>query len=275
MSQSLVGARILGKSVGVAVLALFFGLPLVWMVVTAFAPTATLAWTPPTHVTLQNFTAVSHQAGMWLSFGNSFYIAFGSAALATALAALAGYPLSRFRFRGRLVYMLAMLFITGLPVTSLMVPLFEMYARLNWLNSRFAVLLVLAALAVPVSIWLIKTFLDTIDPALEEAAWVDGCTRWQAFLRVILPLARPGILVVLILNVLAGWGNFYVPFILLTSTNKFPAAVMMYTFFGAAGLVNYGHLAAFSILYAIPVIVLYLLSGGKFGQTLNVGGVKG
>lgn len=275
MNVSLLGIRILGKSIGVAILTLFFGLPLVWLVVTAFASAATLAWTPPTHVIFQNFTAVSHQAGMWQSFGNSFYIAFGSAALATVLAALAGYPLSRFRFRGRLVYMLAMLFITGLPVTSLMVPLFEMYARLNWLNSRFAVLLVLAALAVPVSIWLLKTFLDTIDPALEEAAWVDGCTRLQAFVRVILPLARPGILVVLILNVLAGWGNFYVPFILLTTTNKFPAAVMMYTFFGAAGLVNYGHLAAFSILYAIPVIVLYLLSGGKFGQTLNVGGVKG
>lgn len=272
---SSIGVRTLGKVVGIVMLALFFGLPLIWMVVTAFSPTSTLAWTPPARLTFQNFSAVSHQAGMWRSFGNSLYMSFGSACLATVLGALASYPLSRFRFRGRLVYMLTILFITGLPVTSLMVPLFEMYSRLNWLNSRLAVLLVLAALAIPVSIWLIKTFLDTIDPALEEAAWVDGCTKLQAFFRVILPLARPGLLVVLILNVLAAWGNFYVPFILLTTTNKFPAAVTMYTFFGAAGLVNYGHLAAFSILYAIPVVILYLLSGGRFGQTVNVGGVKG
>lgn len=264
-----------GKTAGVILLALFFGLPLLWVVSTAFTSTSNLAWSPPTALTLQNFVSVLEAPGIPASFVNSAYLSLGSALLATILSCMAGYPLSRFRFRGRTLYMLGILFITGLPITVLMVPLFQIFSRLNWLNSRFSVLLVLAALATPMSIWLLKSFLDSIDPSLEEAAWVDGASRVTAYWRVVLPLARPGILVVIILNVLGAWGNFYVPFILLTASSKFPAAVTMYTFFGEYGLVQYGQLASFSLLYAVPVVVLYLLSGGRLGQNLNVGGLKG
>lgn len=156
-----------------------------------------------------------------------------------------------------------------------MVPLFEMFSKLGWLNSRFYVILVMAALATPMSIWLLKSFIDGVDASLEEAAWVDGATRLRGYVQVVLPLARPGMVVAFILNFLVAWANFYVPFILLSSSSKFPVAVSIYDFFGNYGGIQYGQLAAFSILYALPVIVLYLLSGGRLGKSMNIGGVKG
>lgn len=274
-----VAFRRIGESVGLGViyvvLVLFFGLPLLWLFSAAFSKVTGIAWAWPTALTLNNFTGVLTQPGIALSFLNAGLYAVASSLVAAFLAALAGYPLSRFRFRGRMVYMLTILFITGLPITALMVPLFEMFVRFGWIDTRWAVTLVMAALATPVSIWLLKAFIDTVDPTLEEAAWVDGAGRVGGYFRIVLPLTRPGLVVVFILNFLGAWSNFYVPFVLFSSTSKFPVAITIYNFFGNYGQVYYGQLAAFSLLYSVPVIGLYLASGGRLGSTLNVGGVKG
>ncbi len=271
--------RRLGGGVGLGVIyvfmVLFFGLPLLWLFSAAFSKITGVAWAWPTALSFSNFSAVLTKPGIGLSFANAGIYAIVSSLVALALAALAGYPLSRFRFRGRLVYMLGILFITGLPITALIVPLFEMFLRFNWINTRWAVVLVMGALSTPISIWLLKAFIDSVDPALEEASWVDGANRLSGYFRIILPLMRPGLVVVFILNFLGAWSNFYVPFVLFSSTSKFPVAITIYDFFGNYGQVYYGQLAAFSILYSIPVIGLYLASGGRLGSTLNVGGVKG
>lgn len=264
-----------GLSILYVALVLFFGLPLLWVFSAAFSQVTGIAWAWPTALSLQNFSAVITQPGIALSFLNAAGYSIASSLVAVILAALAGYPLSRFRFRGRLAFMLAILFITGLPITALMVPLFEMFVRLNWINTRWAVTLVMGALATPVSIWLLKAFIDTVDPALEEASWVDGAHRLSGYLRIVLPLTRPGLVVVFILNFLGAWSNFYVPFVLFSSTSKFPVAITIYDFFGNYGQVEYGQLAAFSLLYSVPVIGLYIASGGRLGRTLNIGGVKG
>ena len=136
-------------------------------------------------------------------------------------------------------------------------------------------MLVMAALATPMSIWLLKSFIDGVDASLEEASWVDGATRLRGYVQIVLPLARPGMVVAFILNFLMGWANFYVPFVLLSSNSKFPVVVSIYNFFGNYGSIQYGQLAAFSILYALPVVVLYLLRSGRLGKSMNIGGVKG
>ena len=265
----------LGLSILYIALVLFFGLPLLWVFSAAFSKVTGIAWAWPTALSVQNFSTVITQPGIALSFLNAAGYSIVSSLVAVILAALAGYPLSRFRFRGRLAFMLTVLFITGLPITALMVPLFEMFVRLNWINTRWAVTLVMGALATPVSIWLLKAFIDTVDPALEEASWVDGANRMSGYFRIVLPLTRPGLVVVFILNFLGAWSNFYVPFVLFSSTSKFPVAITIYDFFGNYGQVEYGQLAAFSLLYSVPVIGLYIASGGRLGSTLNVGGVKG
>jgi multiple sugar transport system permease protein len=126
------------------------------------------------------------------------------------------------------------------------------------------------------AIWMTKNFMDSVPVSLEEAAWVDGAGSMTALRRIVVPLMRQGIAVVFIFVFTQAWGNFFVPFVLLFSPDNQPAAVAIYSFFGTYGTVAYGRLAAFSLLYSVPVLVLYLVvqrfSGGSFAMS---GAVKG
>lgn len=253
----------------------FFALPLFLLVESALTANSTISFQAPSQLTFSNFTSVMTSPGFTTSVVNGLILSGGSAAIALLLATIAAYPLSRFRFRGRVGYLLLVLFITGVPVTALIVPLFEFFRSFGWLNSLFPVLLLMAAFATPISIWLVKTFLDNVDPALEESAWIDGASRFQGYVRVVLPLMSTGLLVAFLLSFITGWANFYLPFILLSSTSKLPIAVTIYQFFGSYGNVEYGRLAAFSILYSIPPALLYLITGGRLGGSFASGAFKG
>jgi multiple sugar transport system permease protein len=117
-----------------------------------------------------------------------------------------------------------------------------------------------------------KNFLDSVPHELEEAAWMDGASGMAALRLVVLPLMREGLGVVLIFVFIQAWGNFFIPFILLLSTSKQPAAVSIFGFFGQHGAVAYGQLAAFSILYTVPVLVLYALVARGAGNSFALSG---
>lgn len=264
----------LPKVVLFVVVFLFFALPLFVLVSSAITPNATDNFVFPSHPSFSNFSYVATGVGFGTAALNGFILAAGSALVALVLGAIAAYPLSRFRFKGRIGFLLVVLFVTGVPVTALIVPLFEFFRDFNWLNSLLPVTLLMAAFATPISIWLMKIFLDNVDPALEEASWIDGASRMQGYVRVVLPIMATGVFVVFLLNFIQGWANFYVPFILLDSTSKLPLAVTIYQFFGSYGGVEYGRLAAFSILYSIPPAILYLFTGGRFGGSFASGALK-
>jgi multiple sugar transport system permease protein len=264
------------KLIAFAVAFCFFALPLFLLVIDAFNANATISFSMPSSLTISNFSSVTAVgSGFWTAVLNGFILSGGSGIIAMVLAALAAYPLSRFRFKGRVGFLLAVLFITGVPVTALIVPLFEFFREFDWLNEILPVTLLMAAFATPISIWLVKTFLDNIDPSLEEATWVDGASRFQGYVRVVLPLMSTGLLVAFLLAFINGWANFYVPFILLSSDSKLPIAVTIYQFFGSYGTVEYGRLAAFSILYSIPPALLYVFTGGRLGGSFSTGAFKG
>lgn len=253
----------------------FFALPLVVVVSSAFTPNATADFVLPTHPSISNFTSVATGPGFATSMLNGLVLGAGSSLVALVLGAAAAYPLSRFRFRGRLGFQLGVLFVTGVPVAALIVPLFEFFRQFNWLDNIFPVVLLMAAFATPISIWLLKAFLDNIDPGFEEAAWMDGASRLKGYVKVVLPIMKTGLLVVFLLNFIQGWSNFYIPFILLSSASKLPVAVTIYQFFGSYGTVYYGKLAAFAILYSVPAGVLYVFTGGRFGGSFTSGAFKG
>lgn len=253
----------------------FFALPLFVLVSSALTANATADFEPPVHPTLSNFTTVATTQGFGSSLLNGFVLAAGSAAIAMVLGAAAAYPLSRFRFRGRVGFLLVVLFVTGVPVAALIVPLFEFFKEFNWLDNIFPTTLLMAAFVTPISIWLMKAFVDNVDPSLEEAAWIDGASRLKGYVKVVLPIMTTGLLVVFLLNFIQGWANFYVPFILLASPSKLPISVTIYQFFGNNGTVYYGLLAAFAIFYSIPAAVLYVFTGGRFGGLFATGSVKG
>nr|WP_036948876.1 carbohydrate ABC transporter permease [Luteimicrobium xylanilyticum] len=263
-------------SLALVLVGLSFLVPLAWIVLSSVDPAATVSVGVPSSVTAGNFKAVFTKDQTFLPLWNSLVISLGTALITVVVGVLAAYPLSRYRMRFQRGFLYTILFATCLPITAIMVPVYSLFVKLSLLDSTPGVILFLAASSLPMAIWMLKNFMDSVPVSLEEAAWVDGASSMRALGRIVLPLMRPGLAVVLMLVFTQAWGNFFVPFILTTSAEKQPAAVAIYQFFGTYGSIAYGKLAAFSILYSVPVLVLYLLTQRlSGGANALAGGMKG
>lgn len=258
------------------VIGLCFVLPLAWLVLASVDAKATYQTQLPAQVSLENYAAVLTPELTFLPLWNSVLLS-GGAAIVTVLASiLAAYPLSRYAMRFNKPFMYAILFGTCLPITAIMVPVYSLFVRLSLLDSLPATIFFMAATSLPMAIWMTKNFMDSVPVSLEEAAWVDGASAMSALRRIVVPLMRPGLGVVFIFVFIQAWGNFFVPFVLLLSPSKQPAAVSIYSFFGQYGAIAYGQLAAFSVLYSLPVIFLYVLVSRGMGSSFAMSGaIKG
>ncbi|MGW1493077.1 carbohydrate ABC transporter permease [Streptomyces sp. NPDC002402] len=253
-----------------------FALPLVWLVLSSVDAEADLRVRAPSSFTADNFDAVLTDEITFTPMLNSLLLCGGATLLTVVCAALAAYPLSRHRSRFSRPYLLTILFTTCLPITAVMVPVYGLFVQVNLIDTMYGTGLFLATSQLPFSIWLMKNFMDGVPVALEEAAWTDGASYLQTLTRVVLPLMGPGLTVVTIYTFIQLWGNFFVPFMLILSPEQMPASVSIFTFFGNYGSVIYGQLAAFSILYSAPVLVLYILIARRLGGGFALGGaVKG
>ena len=195
-----------------------------------------------------------------LAFANGLVISLAQAVLVVILAALAAYPLSRYELKHKRMFMFTILFMTSLPITALMVPVYHLFLNLRLYDNRVGVILFQSASSLPYAIWMMKNFMDSVPTELEEAAWVDGATIWQGIRRVVTPLMVPGLCMVGVYTFSGSWGNFFVPYILLGSASKFTASITLYQFFGAYGQIAYGQLAAYSVLYTAPSVILYTIT---------------
>lgn len=258
------------------VVALVFLVPLAWLALAAVDPAASAQTQLPGALTLDNFAAVLTPRLTLLPLMNSVLLSTGAAVVTVVAAVLAAYPLSRYRMRFTRPFLYTVLFGTGLPVTAIMVPVYSLAVRVGVLDSLVATALFMAATSLPMAIWMTKNFMDSVPISLEEAARVDGASFMGLLRHIVVPLMRPGLGVVFIFVFIQAWGNFFAPFVLLLSPGKQPAAVTIFTFFGQFGTVAYGQLAAFSLLYSVPVIALYVLvSRGIGGSFVLSGAVKG
>lgn len=264
------------RNLVLAVIGVSFLLPLAWLVLASIDTQPSQQTRLPTGVTFDNYLAVLTPERTLLPLWNSTLLSTGSATITVVIAVLAAYPLSRYQSRFNKPYLYAILFGTCLPITAIMVPVYSLFVRLGYLDNLLAVTFFMAATSLPMAIWMMKNFMDSVPISLEEAAWVDGASAMGTLRRIVVPLMRPGIAVVFIFVFIQAWGNFFVPFILLLSTAKQPAAVSIFSFFGQYGTIAYGELAAFSLLYSLPVIVLYVIvSRGIGGSFALQGAVKG
>jgi multiple sugar transport system permease protein len=253
-----------------------FLLPLTWLVLASFDTQATYQTELPQELSLDNFSAVLTPELTFLPLWNSFVISVSTAVITVVVALLAAYPLSRYQARFNKPFMYVVLFGTCLPITAIMVPVYALFVALNLLDSIPGTIAFLSASSLPVAIYMAKNFMDSVPISLEEAAWMDGASAMRALRTIVIPLMRPGIAVVSIYVFFAAWGNFFVPFVLLLSPSKQPAAISIYSFFGQYGTIAYGQLAAFSLIYAVPVIALYVfVSRGIGGSFALAGAVKG
>ena len=268
-------ARLVANLVLLLVVIAFLA-PLGWLIFGSIQSGAALTVSFHATFTMDNFAAIMNQDTLWLPMLNSLILSGGTALITVTAAALAAYPLSRYQSRFRKPFLYTLVFSTGLPITAIMVPVYAMFAHFNLTDSIPATILFMTATSLPFGIWMMKNFMDGVPVTLEEAAWTDGAGWFASLRRVVLPLMLPGLVVVGIFTFVVQWGDFFVPFILLLSPENQPASVSIYTFFGEFGQDAYGQLAAFSIMYTIPIVVLYLaLSRFLGGSFAFAGGLKG
>jgi multiple sugar transport system permease protein len=266
------GRRSTPSDVALLLLGAAFLLPLLWLVLASLDAEASHETRLPAAPTLGNFAAVMTPGLLLQPLWNSLVLSGGTAVVTLVAAVLAAYPLSRYRSRFNTPFMSAVLFGTCLPITAIMVPVYGLFVQLELLDSVPATILFMAATALPMAIWMTRNFMEAVPISLEEAAWVDGASRMTALRTIVLPLMRQGLGVVFIFVFIQAWGNFFVPFVLLLSEARQPAAVSIFSFFGQHGAVAYGQLAAFSILYSLPVLALYVVVARGAGNSFALSG---
>lgn len=253
-----------------------FVLPLLWVLVASVDPNAMQSLKMPSRVTGANYVEVMTSSENQRAYLIGLVMSLGQAVLVVLLALLAAYPLSRYQMKYKKPFMLTILFMTSLPITAVMVPVYQLFLGLKLYDNILGVILFYVASSMPYGIWMMKNFMDSVPSDLEEAAWVDGASVFTGMRKVVAPLMVPGICTVAIFTFSGSWGNFFVPYILLQSPEKFPASLKLYQFFGQYGMVDYGSLAAFSVLYAIPAIIMYILSQQFMSKGFGLqGGTKG
>lgn len=262
----------LAANAALAVIGLCFVLPLAWLLLASVDPHAGYETRWPQSASLANFAAVLTPGLLFQPLMNSFVLSAGTAVVNLAVAVLAAYPLSRYQSRFNKPFLYAILFGTSLPVTAIMVPVYGLFVQLQLLDSMPATIFFMATTTLPMAIWMTKNFMDSVPLELEEAAWMDGASGLATLRRIVVPLMRQGLGVVFIFVFIQAWGNFFVPFILLLSSSKQPAAVSVFSFFGQHGAIAYGELAAFSILYSVPVLILYTVVARGSGSAFALSG---
>ena len=248
-----------------------FVLPMLWMVFAAFDSNPDWAIKLPS-LTFANFSEVIGTAGALTGFRSSLILAGTTTVITTVVAVLAAYPLSRRHIPFKRPFMLAILFASGLPVAMLIVPVYQLYVYLGWLDSLYTTALFLAATSLPFAIWLMKNFIDAVPVELEHAAAIDGASTFRILRQVVLPLTVPGIAVTAIYTFINAWGAFFVPFVLNSNPDDQPGPIEIYNFMGSHGLFKFGDLAVFSLLFSLPVIVLYLFMSRYFSGAFSFSG---
>ena len=242
------------------IIILFFGAPFLWMVLAAFDGNAKAYIRWPQDPTLNNFKTIFQELDFGRSLANSFIVATSTMILATITVSLAGYSLSRLKFRGTgmLVYMVLVL--QTMPLAATMVPIYGLARDLHLRNSYLGLILIHTAIELPFLIWLMKGFFDAIPRYLEEAAWIDGRSKLRAWFEVLLPMAKPGIGVVAGFAFLSAWSEVLMVLILVDNSKYGTVPLAFYQTArtgGGYGEVRYELVAAMGILYVLPVLLLF------------------
>jgi multiple sugar transport system permease protein len=227
----------------------------------------------PQDVTLDHYTDILSNKRFVRALQNSLWISASSTVLSVAISGLAGYAFSRFEFFGKRVIMLGMLGVFMIPVSVNVIPLYIMMQRLKWLNTPQGLIVPYQALILPLNIWLMKNFLDTIPKELEEAARVDGATWLGAFLRVTLPLTWPGVAVAIVLAFRFSWNDFVFASTFNSTANAQTWQSAMYAFLGVERS-DWGVLTAGVVIGMLPMILLFIFFQRRLIEGLTVGAVK-
>jgi len=265
----------------VALVTLF---PVLWMISTAFKPSQEIySQTPhllPTHPTFGNFsTVISGQASgigsVFLFFRNSIAVALSTVLLASLLSLLAAVAVARFRFRFRASFLIMLLIVQMIPGQALIIALFLDFSKLNLTQNLLGLIVVYAAQALPISIWMLRNFVATVPRELEEAAAIDGASGPRIFWRILFPLVAPGLVATSIFAFITAYNEFIVALTFLLQAHSTYTLPIYVTYFFGRGGADWGPIMAASTLYTIPVMIFFLVVRRRLVGGLVAGAVKG
>ncbi|MBO4441067.1 sugar ABC transporter permease [bacterium] len=257
--------------------------PVLWVIKMALSPSQgfSLSANPlPTEFYLGNFRDViftKDSAGGWLfgrQFLNSVVISAATTLLGITLATTAGYAFSRFEFPGKKLGMKMFLVSQMFPGVVMAIPLYILLDKLGLLNSIAGLVLVYSTTAIPFCVWMLKGYFDTIPKDLEEAALIDGATQWMIFYKIIMPLAKPAIVVTALFSFMTAWNEFILAATFLGNERAFTLPVTLQNYVGSFST-EWGHFAAGAIIVSLPVMILFFILQKNLIGGLTAGGVKG
>ncbi|HST64689.1 MAG TPA: carbohydrate ABC transporter permease [Mycobacteriales bacterium] len=262
--------------VGVIVFVLF-AFPVYWMVSTAFKPAGDIRTFDvslfPRTFTLDNFRTAVHAAGFWTFLRNSLVVSSSVTLLAVLVALLAATAVARFRFKGRRTYLLMILVVQMVPLEALVIPMYLTLRDADLLNIVPVLIATYMAFVLPFTVWTLRGFVAALPVELEEAAMIDGASRWGAFWRITFPLMGPGLVATAVFAFIQAWNEFIIALTLMEQRNQ-TLPVWLGTFKTAQG-VDWGGLMAGSTLIAIPVVIFAVVLQGRIATGAAAGAVKG
>lgn len=268
----------IGKYAAITFYLIFALFPLYWLLKIALTPDQ-LIFTEgtnlvPSQMTFANFTSVLFKTDFLAYFGNSLVVSLGTAAITTMVAAGAGYAFSRFHFGGKKIIIAVMLITQMFPLLMIIAPIYKIIASLGLLNSLTSLIIVYTAFNIPFATFLMQSFFDGIPKDLEEAAMMDGCTRFQALRKVIFPLTLPGLGATLGFVFTAAWSELLFALMLISKNDTMTFPVGLLTFVSKFS-VDWGQMMAAGVLALIPSCLFFIFIQRYLVQGLTSGAVKG
>jgi multiple sugar transport system permease protein len=253
--------------------------PILWMISTSFKPVDALFNMPPEWVpknpTVQPFLNLFKAGSFFVKyFINSLVVCLSATVITVFVASLAGYAFSRFLFRGSRVAMFVILVSQMFPIVMLLISIFNLFLKLKLVNTYPALMLTYTGFALPFSIWMLKNYFDTLPREIEEAAYIDGCSRFRVLTKIVYPVTGPAILSVALFVFLVGWNELMYA-LTLTNTDSMrtipPGLVVTYQ---GQYQVYWSEMMAASLLVSVPIILLFIFMQRQFIQGMTMGAVK-
>jgi N,N'-diacetylchitobiose transport system permease protein len=252
--------------------------PVYWMVATAFKPGSDIfANTPvwfPTHPTLSNFSDAIHRPYFWTSVKNSLIVVVAVVTISLVLAFLAALALAKFRFYGRKAFIVLIIGVQMVPLNALIIPIYLVLAKANQVDKLSGLIITYLTFVLPFTVWTLRGFLLGVPPELEEAAQVDGSTRFGAFIRILVPLIGPGLVATSIFAFIQAWNEYLMASVLVHSAGNQTLTLWLASFITDRGTA-WGPLMAGATLTALPVVLFFVAIQRRIAFGLTAGAVRG
>lgn len=251
--------------------------PLVLLFVNGFRQTPEILKNPikfPEGLYLDNFVNVFSNTSFLNNMKNSFIITASTVFLCILVTAPAGYALSRFRFIGKRLLVTWLLASQAFPAILMAVGFFSVLNAFNLLNTLPGLIILYTTFTIPFCCWLLKGYFDEIPISIEEAAMVDGCNRTQAFVRVVMPIAIPGLIAVGTFAFMLAWNEFFFALVVMRDNAHYTLPVFLSRFVGTGGAVEWGNLSAGGMLTALPPVIIFLIFQKYLISGLTKGAIK-